>query len=134
MSAPAAGSMNRVNTVSSTGQPVRITSLNTQSGGPMMSSGHMAGTSGQPVSGTGSQMPTTYQVRTNFESSRRSPQVSSGSLSSQLAPLNVSYGNTTTTTTSIDGIQIMRKNQVLQGLLFFVGHYFTKYKLSLIHI
>jgi hypothetical protein len=40
----------------------------------------------------------------------------------------VSYGNTTTTTTSIDGIQIMRKNQVLQGLLFFVGHYFTKYK------
>ncbi|KAI6176347.1 hypothetical protein M3Y97_00788000 [Aphelenchoides bicaudatus] len=103
----ASGPMNRVNTVSSTGQPVRIATMNTQSGGPMMGSGHLSAGGNQIVGGSSSQMPA-YQVRTNFEGSRRSPQVSSGSLSSQLTPLNVNYGNSTTTTTSIDGIQITK--------------------------
>lgn len=100
--------MNRVNTVSSTGQPVRISSLNTQSGAPIssiMNAGQNMMNSGNPSN----TMPTAYQVRTNFDSMRRSPQVQSNSLSSQLTPLNLNYGgNTTTTTTSIDGIQITK--------------------------
>lgn len=56
--------------------------------------------------GNTSTLPTTYQVRTNFDNSRQ--QMQSNSLSSQLTPLNVNYGNATTTTTSVDGIQITK--------------------------